>query len=484
MKPTYVSLVWLIVAAACGQDQLQRANDNVTVVGGTPSVSGGLPGVDRLDAGVDGGPIFGQAAPYQVDSFQQQTIQKVDILWIISNSGAMQAKQDQLKANFVSFMQFLVAQQIDFHLGVITTDVYDPQQSGRLINAAGLSAPWIDSSTPNPIVAFAANASVGTAGSHDVMPFLAGMLALTPPLTPTTPASPDAGAANCANGTNGPECFLRPDAALYVVILSDHEDNSCGPIAVSTEGCDDATAALSGYGDIDYWTRFYSGLKGADGSVKVAAIASTQDDTFQCDTTFAHLCDQNNVSTVCSAASPNCNVGSGSDPCCLALHACYNELNLVAPYCRFANLVDPTASHAVPPYYQISSYIEGCLTYAADGGVDASAWTAPRITQVALNTAGVATSICEENYTPALADIGLQAAGLRTAFPLSRAPIDGSLTVTVDGTAVLPSSTTWQWIRCSGPSPANEVDFTSPPAPGAEIAVGYSVDVGGLGSCP
>ncbi len=145
-----LAIAALVSAIGCGQDRLQRANDDVSVVSGTPTVTTGLPGVERLDAGVDGGPVFGSAAPYQVDSFQQQAIQQVDILSIIDNSSSMDLKQARVKANFVSFMQFLVQQQIDFHLGVVTTDTYDPTQSGRLVNLAGLHHPCESIRTTRP----------------------------------------------------------------------------------------------------------------------------------------------------------------------------------------------------------------------------------------------------------------------------------------------------------------------------------------------
>ena len=494
-----------LVAGACGNDKLRRAGETVEAVSGNPAVGQGLPGVDRLDGGADSG-VFGSAAPFQVDQFDQQQVSKVDILWVISDSGAMKAKQERVKANFVAFMYFLQQQKTDFHLGVVAADVYDSRQSGRLVNAAGLPVPWIDANTPNPAVAFLANASVGTGGSYDIKPLFAGMLSLTPPFSPVTPDSPDAGAANCANTASGPQCFLRPDAPLYVVILADHEDNSCAPIAATTEGCYNAAATLNGYGAIEYWTRFYSGAKGAGGSVKVSAIVATESTHYECAAVFAHLCDPYNISTACGGAAPNCNIGSSNDPCCSSLRACYNELVLRAPYCRFAIVTDAAGAHAAAPYYQISSYIDGCVSAAADGGVaDFAAWGAQRTTAVALATGGVATSICESDYTPALARLGLQAAGLRSDFPLSRAPVPSSLVVQVAGAAMPPPAAGWIcppsnlspqppvcYLGCENPPPpgplphppANVLRFAAPPAAGAKVSVSYNVNVRGLGACP
>src|SRR5437879_5070424 len=128
--------------SARGGAGLRRNTEPVEVVSGEPSVDQQLPGVQR--GSTDGGPIFGGAAPYQVDTFTQPKVSKVDILWIIDDSNSMSPKQQRVKDNFVSFMNFLSAQQIDYHLGVVTTDTFDPKRSGRLVNTAGLSKPWID----------------------------------------------------------------------------------------------------------------------------------------------------------------------------------------------------------------------------------------------------------------------------------------------------------------------------------------------------
>ena len=486
------------MAGACGNDKLRRAGEQVQAVSGNPAVGQGLPGVDRLDGGADAG-VFGSAAPFQVDSFEQQQVSKVDILWVIDNSFSMQAKQDRVKANFVSFTKFLTEQHIDYHLGVVTSDVYDPKQSGRLVNFAGLPRPWIDADAGDPQVAFIQNASVGTGGSGDERPLMAGMLALTAPLSPATPDSPDAGAANCANKSGGGfECFLRPDAPLYTIIVSDEEDTSCAPVNNQQEGCDNAAANLTGYGSIEYWSRFYAGVKGAGGTSRVAAIVANENTAHDCATVFAHVCDARQVATQCTGAVPNCNLGQNStNPCCQALRLCHNDLAEKAQYCTLTNVLqtfpDGGIGGGVAPYFRIGGSFNGCVaTDPFDGGVDFTAWSATRSAAVATNTGGVATSICESNYTPALARLGLQAAGLRSDFPLSRAPIPSSLVVQVAGVTVPHGPAAWEFVGCEVPPPAgplphppaNVIRFASPPPAGAKVTASYNVNVRGLGACP
>src|SRR5207244_11967357 len=101
---------------------------------------------------------------------------------------------------------------------------------------------------------------------------------------------------------------------------------------------------------------------------------------------------------------------------------------------------------------------------------------------------GASASICDQDYTPALAQLGLQAAGLRADFPLSRAPISTSIGVLVTppgaGTpaVVARGPTTWDYVQCDGGTPVNVVRFTDAarPLPGSHIHISYDVDVKGL----
>ena len=76
MKRPLATLLGLAVAVAlaCGSDHVRRASEEVQVVGGTPTVGQGLPGVARGDGGLDAS--FGPAAPFQVDIFNQKQAHK------------------------------------------------------------------------------------------------------------------------------------------------------------------------------------------------------------------------------------------------------------------------------------------------------------------------------------------------------------------------------------------------------------------------
>jgi hypothetical protein len=380
-----------------------------------------------------------------VDAFTQPKVSKVDILWIIDDSNSMSPKQDRVKANFVSFMKFLSDQQIDYHLGVITTDTFDPARGGKLVvKAANQTKPWIDlQSVPDggAPAAFVTNASVGTGGIGDEKGLLAGMLALTAPLNSQAPAG-----ANC----KGSECFLRPDAQLYTIVVSDEEDSSCQPIrsggVASGEGCDDDQASLSGFGSIQYWSRFLAGFCDADTAAN------------------------------CAAPVPDCSQVANLDkPCCQALARCHDSIVDKAQWCEVRQT-------ATAPHYSVSGSFQGCVSRNASGKPDFTAFYASRYAAVAAATGGIATSICDQDYTPALEKLGLQASGLRSEFPLSRAPIEATIAVRVQGAAVAGGPGTWQHVPCENGKPANFIRFAKAalPPPNAKVEASYDVNVRGL----
>jgi hypothetical protein len=478
------------VALACGSDHVRRASEEVQVVGGTPTVGQGLPGVARGDGGLDAS--FGPAAPFQVDIFDQKQAQQVDILWVIDNSPGMAAKQDRIKNNIDSFMQFLQAQQIDYHLGVTSTDIFDPAQSGRMTNAAALPQPWINSDAgTNAKAYFFSNVNFQQQGGEE-RSFLAAMMALTPPLSPPlASANPDAGAANCVRLTDGGvDCFLRPNAPLYTIIVSDEEEKSCAPFRggrPADEGCDDGTvrATDGGYGTSDYWSRFFAGVKGPAGVSKVATIAGIDDKgaPHDCATEFAGFCDAQ-MAAACGATPADCGaIGANvNSTCCRQI---YNEPDPTT--CSGAIFARAQWCHVVPaspwaaPWYKVTGSWSGCKSVdPADGGIEFTAYTGTRYATVAQATGGIATNICDHDYTPALTKLGLQASGLRSEFPLSRAPLPGSLTVTLTPSPAI----TWSYVGCENHAPLNVLRFASPPAPGTRIIVSYDVNVRGLGACP
>lgn len=69
----------------------------------------------------------------QVDVFEQEHVNVVDVLLLVDNSCSMVEEQEKLASNFDSFIQFFESAEVAWQIGVVTTDVVDVDQSGNLI---------------------------------------------------------------------------------------------------------------------------------------------------------------------------------------------------------------------------------------------------------------------------------------------------------------------------------------------------------------
>lgn len=161
---------------------------------------------------------------HQVDEFTQLSGQNVDVLFVVDNSGSMSEEQSNLANNFGKFIGEAATWNNDYHLAVTTTDIEG--QGGRFVGSPRFL-------TKATIGSFANSIKVGTNGSGTEQGLLAAQLALSLPNTSDSSiactkdadcSSPD----GCWDGfCGGPNRgFLRKDASLEIVIVSDEEDQS------------------------------------------------------------------------------------------------------------------------------------------------------------------------------------------------------------------------------------------------------------------
>ena len=169
----------------------------------------------------------------QVDVFQQTAFPTVDVLWVVDNSSSMEEEQQAQADNFSTFYDYLDSTGADFHIGVISTDTYSENHRGQLLG----NVPIISRATPDADGVFTQNVRVGTDGKGDEQGFAAANLALTEPLV---------------SGHNAG--FLRSDAFLFMVFVSDEDDRS--------------------FGEVPYFLRRFEQIKGVgnDGMVNIAAV--------------------------------------------------------------------------------------------------------------------------------------------------------------------------------------------------------------------
>jgi hypothetical protein len=186
----------------------------------------------------------GAAARTAVEFNQKPAL--VDVLFAVDNSPSMCEKQQALAQKFQAFISALQSQSLDFHIGVVATDMSNPTFQGKLV-AAGSNPKVLTAATPNLVQVFGQNVTaVGLAGSARSQGLLAALAALTPPLT-----------------TGANSGFLRPEASLAIIIVSDEDDYSLN--TVEPPATDDF---------VWFFTRSILGLKppGDEGLVKLATI--------------------------------------------------------------------------------------------------------------------------------------------------------------------------------------------------------------------
>ena len=138
-----------------------------------------------------------------VDVFRQNPPDEVDILMVVDDSCSMAPYQDALGANFDQFISWFIEADVDYQIGVITTDIIDPVKSGRIQGQV------ITTDTPNAAAAFGALVDVGVDGAGYETGLEAARMALSDSLLSTANAG-----------------FIRDDASLSIIFVSDEQDGS------------------------------------------------------------------------------------------------------------------------------------------------------------------------------------------------------------------------------------------------------------------
>ncbi|MFH1529704.1 MAG: choice-of-anchor D domain-containing protein [Pseudomonadota bacterium] len=174
----------------------------------------------------------------QTDFFTQIDGKKVDLLFIIDESASMCGEQDNLADNFGYLMEKAALWSNDYQLGIVTTNITDEEYVGKLVGQPRI----INKQT---VSAFAGNVTdVGCGGSGTQESGLEGARrAITPPLAydeeiacacgqdDPCAQSCSAGFACVGGGCGGHNRgFIRPDAALEIIFVSDEEDQSPGSV--------------------------------------------------------------------------------------------------------------------------------------------------------------------------------------------------------------------------------------------------------------
>lgn len=200
------------------------------------------------------------------NDYKQQAVfiqKKIDVLWVIDNSGSMETSQNNLASNFQSFINRFQQRDYDFHMAVTTTEAWEKQFNSsslkaRIKDGAVLQTnPRVethsgvfvmDSMTPNLSNVFSTNVKQGTLGNGDERALESFKQTLMEPWNVN---------------------FRREDAFLAIIIVSDEEDFS----GSSLNSFEDATKNYpveSYVSFLDTYTN--AAVKGKNYSVNVISV--------------------------------------------------------------------------------------------------------------------------------------------------------------------------------------------------------------------
>lgn len=179
--------------------------------------------------GEGGGSGSGSGSGSAVEEARQ--CDKMDIVFVVDDSGSMQEEQSNLASNFPQFAQKIQTylldngQPLDYRVALTTTgrDVAysidvgfgtpfsqnEKGENGEFRNNCGTTKRWLEPTDGTFESTLACRANVGTGGPSIEMPLLMSKWALSE---------------RVADGTHAG--FLRDDALLAIVILTDEDDAS------------------------------------------------------------------------------------------------------------------------------------------------------------------------------------------------------------------------------------------------------------------
>ncbi len=166
--------------------------------------------------------VFDQAAVYN---------NKVDVVFMVDDSSSMASHQNRLSAAIPDLIQKLLSLKLDMHFAVVSSNMAGNNNGKPADGGKFLGSPrYLTSGTANLASVLSSRIKIGEGGSNNER----GMESLVNSLS----------APHIINEGSG---FLRQEAYLVVIALTDEEDNSPVPVG--------ATQPLS------YYKNFFDNLK-------------------------------------------------------------------------------------------------------------------------------------------------------------------------------------------------------------------------------
>lgn len=150
---------------------------------------------------------FGVNEFLRIDTFTQLEPMRSDVLWVVDSSASMEDEQAALADNFPHFIAFFFERDLSFRVAVTTTNYMDAGSDGLDGDFVG-DPPWLHQDTADIDALFMERAMVGIDEGHR---FEKGLASAYGALAEPWPRTED---------------FVREDAHLAVVVVSDEPDHS------------------------------------------------------------------------------------------------------------------------------------------------------------------------------------------------------------------------------------------------------------------
>lgn len=195
------------IADEISEEDITSGNSNtdeIVVDGGADSTTD-----ENNDDDTSGGSNDGQSDPdVNVEELSESFTQdseagKVDILWVVDNSASMADEQAALAYNFDAFIRDFITKDVDFQMAITTTDFSVVNGSKTALTKTAMEA-----NQATFLANFEDMIQVGIAGSYI-----------------------EKGLAAAKSFAINNQNFLREDAYLAIVYVSDEEDQSSGTVS-------------------------------------------------------------------------------------------------------------------------------------------------------------------------------------------------------------------------------------------------------------
>ncbi|MCA9589329.1 MAG: hypothetical protein KC657_28665 [Myxococcales bacterium] len=206
-----------VLLAACGGSSERSPFEDGSSSGASGSSSSG---------GSSSG--FGGSSSGGIDAGATDECRKMDIVFVVDNSGSMSQEQDNLAANFPKFITTLdgfrtkSGEPLDYRVAVTNTDASKSSDTGKFRTSgtscsAGPGRPWLEKADGDIGPFFSCRAKMGTSGSATEQGLEAMKHAVTSRVTD-------------GSNSDGGKAFLRDDALMAFLILTDEDETNSNSI--------------------------------------------------------------------------------------------------------------------------------------------------------------------------------------------------------------------------------------------------------------